>query len=342
MASAARAQAATGPAAQGKGRRLHPLLRQQVRRWALRRQGSDGEFVELHQGRVYILPTRSGFVFGLVFFTMLLGALNYSNNMGFALAFVLTAVAVVSIHHCQRNLAGLRLSVTGCAPVFAGEPMECELHVTNPGRTPRFQIAAGPAAERTAAVDLAPGASAGITLRLATWQRGLQQCPEIRISTRHPLGLFESWALVYPERELLVYPRPAPDAGAVLPPARADLDGAGETVRGSDEFVGLRTPLPGESPARIAWKAVARTGQMLAKDYRSGSGSAWLDWDSLATPDAEERLAVLTRLVIAAEAAGRSYGLRLPGVEVQPGSGREHYHRCLAALATWNGAGAAP
>ena len=72
-------------------------------------------------------------MFGLVFFTMLLGALNYSNNMGFALAFLLTAVAVVSIHHCQRNLAGLRLTVSGCEPVFAGEPLECTLYVDEPG-----------------------------------------------------------------------------------------------------------------------------------------------------------------------------------------------------------------
>ncbi|MEO7387121.1 MAG: DUF58 domain-containing protein, partial [Gammaproteobacteria bacterium] len=147
-------------------RRLPRHLQRYVSRWARRRQGADGEFVELHQGRVYILPTRSGLVFGLVFFAMLLGALNYSNNMGFALAFVLTAIAVVSIHHCQRNLAGLRLSVGGCTPVFAGEPMECTVEVTNPGREPRWQIAAGPATERTPAVDLGPRASAALTLRL--------------------------------------------------------------------------------------------------------------------------------------------------------------------------------
>jgi uncharacterized protein (DUF58 family) len=329
-----------GAPVQKRGRRLHPFLKRQVRRWAWRRQGNDGETVELHQGRVYILPTRSGLVFGLVFFTMLLGSLNYSNNMGFALAFLLTAVAVVSIHHCQRNLAGLRLSVTGCTPVFAGEPMECELHVTNPGRTTRWQIAAGPATERTPAVDLPAGSSAGLTLRLATTRRGRQPCPEIRVSTRHPLGLFESWALLYPDRELLVYPRPAVSAAASLPPAGADPDHAGETVRGTDEFVGLRTPVAGESPARIAWKAVARTGQLLAKDYRSGAGFAWLDWAAIAAADPEERLAQLTRLVIDAEQAGRSYGLRLPGLEVQPSSGPDHYHRCLAALATWDPAAA--
>jgi len=318
-------------------RQLPRFLNHRLQRWAQRRQGPDGEFVELHQGRVYILPTRSGLVFGAVFFTMLLGALNYSNNMGFALAFLLTAVAVVSIHHCQRNLAGLRLSVSGCAPVFAGELMECTLHLTNPGRGPRWQIAAGPATERTPAVDLPPGASGELTLRLATAQRGRLHCPAIRVSTRHPLGLFESWAWLYPQRELLVYPRPAESVSVRLPPAAPDFENAGESVRGTDEFVGLRPPLPGESLSRMAWKAWARTGQLLAKDYRSGAGSSWLDWNALPAGDPEERLSQLARLVIDAEAAGQLFGLRLPGVELPPMAGQDHVHRCLAVLATYNG-----
>jgi uncharacterized protein (DUF58 family) len=317
-------------------RRLPRLLQRYVGNWARRRQGPDGEFVELHPGRVYILPTRTGLVFGLMFFTMLLGALNYSNNVGFALAFLLTAVAVVSIHHCQRNLAGLRLSVSGCTPVFAGEPMECTLHLTNPNRGTRWQIAAGPAAERTSAVDLPHGTSATLTLRLATDRRGRLRCPAIRVSTRHPLGLFESWALLHPQRELLVYPSPAASASLRLPPAAADHENAGESVRGADEFVGLRAPIPGESLSRMAWKAWARTGVPLAKDYRSGSGSAWLDWNAVPGTDPEERLSFLTRLVIDAETAGLSFGLRLPGVELPPMAGQDHAHRCLAILATYN------
>jgi uncharacterized protein (DUF58 family) len=325
-----------------RARRLPRFLQRYVDQWARRRQGGDGESVELHQGRVYILPTRSGLVFGLMFFTMLLGALNYSNNMGFALAFLLTAVAVVSIHHCQRNLAGLRLTVGGCVPVFAGEPLECTLHLANPGRTARWQIAAGPAAERTAAVDLPAGTSATLLLRLATERRGRLRCPGIRVSTRHPLGLFESWALLYPQQDLLVYPRPAAAAECRLPPAAAETDNAGESVRGSDEFVGLRPPVPGESRARIAWKAWARTGVLLAKDYRSGGGSAWLDWNALTAGDPEERLSLLTRLVIDAEAEGRSFGLRLPGIELPPTTGEDHCQRCLAVLATFDAAGGGP
>ncbi len=318
-----------------KSQRWRPLHRF-IRKWARRRQGSVGDVVELHPGRVYILPTRSGVVFGLVFFTMLLGALNYSNNMGFALAFLLTAIAVVSIHHCQRNLAGLRLSVSGCEPVFAGQPMECTIYVTNPGPVARWQIAAGPAAERTPAVDLPGGGSAGLALRLATDHRGRLRCPELRVSTRHPLGLFECWALIYPQRELIVYPAPAISVTVPRPPADNDLDNAGEAIRGTDEFVGLRPPVPGESLARIAWKAWARSGVLLAKDYRSGSGTAWLEWNALPATDPEGRLSQLTQLVIEAEAEGQPFGVRLPGIEVPPAAGRDHYHRCLAVLATYD------
>lgn len=313
-----------------------PALAALMQRWFRRRQGADGDSIELHQRRIYILPTRIGLGFGVVLFTMLLGALNYSNNMGFALAFLLTAVTVVSIHHCQRNLTGLQLTVDGCAPVFAGEMIECSVRITNPGRSPRWQISAGPARAMTPPADLAAGGSAKLRLCLPTTRRGTQPCPEIRISTRYPFGLFEAWAWLYPVRELMVYPQPAAELAAALPAQEADLEHAGDTLRGSDEFVGLRIPVPGESPARIAWKALARSGQLLAKDFRSGAGSSWFDWDVLNPVGTETRLSLLTRMILDADADGRAYGLRLPGIELPPDKGREHFHRCLATLAVFS------
>ena len=153
-----------------------PAVTALMQRWFRRRQGPDGDSIELHQRRIYILPTRIGLGFGLVLFTMLLGALNYSNNMGFALAFLLTSLTVVSIHHCQRNLADLRLTVDGCTPVFAGEMIECSVRITNPGRSARFQISAGPAAALTPPVDLAAEGSGTLRLSLPTSRRGTPTC----------------------------------------------------------------------------------------------------------------------------------------------------------------------
>ena len=75
---------------------------------------------------------------------------------------------------------------------------------------------------------------------------------------------------------------------------------------------------------------------LLAKDYRSGSGTAWLEWNALPATDPEGRLSQLTQLVIEAEAEGQPFGLRLPGIEVPPAAGRDQYHRCLAVLATYD------
>jgi uncharacterized protein (DUF58 family) len=304
--------------------------------WTRRRQGVDRGTATLIQRRVYILPTRSGMLFGLVLFTMLLGALNYSNNMGFALAFALCSITIASIHQCQRNLAGLELRIAGCAPVFAGEPVQCDLKIMNPGRSARWQIGAGANGPDGPTADIGPGETATWKLVLRTRRRGALPCPGIRVSTRYPLGLFQAWGWLYPDLDLMVYPRPA-DAGARgLPSALGDLDLAGEAVRGTDEFVGLRQPVPGESPSRLAWKTLARGGPLLAKDYRSGALPAWLDWNALPGSDPEIRLSRLTRMLLDAEAEGRAFGLRLPGIEIPPATGAEHRHRCLRFLATFD------
>jgi hypothetical protein len=52
-----------------------------VRRWARHRQGIDAAVTRLRPGRVYILPTGVGLVFALMTFAMLLGSMNYNNNL---------------------------------------------------------------------------------------------------------------------------------------------------------------------------------------------------------------------------------------------------------------------
>jgi uncharacterized protein (DUF58 family) len=308
-------------------------VRRRLHRWARRRQGPDRGTVELVARRVYILPTRAGLMLGAVLFTMLVGALNYSNNMGFALAFAITALAIVSIHHCQANLAGLRVSVAGGAPAFAGGQLTCEVRLDNPALAHRRQLALGPDDPDGPMVDLEAGSARSVTLQLPASRRGRIGCPEIRLSTSWPFGLFRAWAWVYPDLELIAYPQPADRAAAAAASDDGDPDGGHGNSRGSDEFEGLRDFIPGESPARIAWKTLARSGELLAKDYRSGSRQLLLDWHSLRGPDPERKLAELTRLALDAAASGQRFALRLPGVDVPPGSGSEHLHLCLRALA---------
>ena len=58
-----------------------PAVTALMQRWFRRRQGPDGDSIELHQRRIYILPTRIGLGFGLVGFAAK-GVLKFFINVG--------------------------------------------------------------------------------------------------------------------------------------------------------------------------------------------------------------------------------------------------------------------
>ena len=310
---------------------LQQRLGQATRNWARRRQGLDPLDVSLASRRIYILPTRAGLVFAVITFVMLLGAMNYNNNLGFALTFLLAAIAVVSINHCHYNLAGLRLITLGAQPVFAGEQLAFRFALHSARDSARWQIrlqwdGGGPASF----ADLDPRKEVIQTLPLPTECRGLRAAPRVRVSTRYPLGLFEAWAWLNLELDALVYPQPAEHATGE---ARGDQALAGSHTSGEDDYSGMRQWRPGDSPRRVAWKALARTGQYLVHEYEGAGAPVWIDWESEAGSDTEERIARLTRRVLNADAAGQDYGLRLPDQVLDPNRGNGHRHRCLRGLA---------
>jgi uncharacterized protein (DUF58 family) len=125
-------------------------------------------------------------------------------------------------------------------------------------------------------------------------------------------------------------------AQAMVSPMAAGIDG--ETGSGGlqdgEDFTGLRAYQPGDALARISWKTLARGQGLHTKEFRAPlAESVWLDWDAFAPHDTETRLALLCRATLDAEDRGLAYGLRLPGVTLEPDSGAGHCHHCLEALA---------
>ena len=64
--------------------------------------------------------------------------------------------------------------------------------------------------------------------------------------------------------------------------------------------------------------------------------SHYFDWEALSGLGTEARLSQLCRWVEDAYAAGRAFGLRLPGAEIPPNVGPGHRQRCLTALALFD------
>jgi len=292
-----------------------------MRRWAHRRQGTDSDALRLHSRRIYILPTGAGLVFAAMVFTMLLGSMNYNNNMGFVLTFLLVAIAVVSIHHCHRNLKGVRLRFQGVRPVFSGETMLFRFILENGEAQARWQLHLAWDGQAGFCVDLDRTGHAAIDLPVTTTRRGILIPPGVQLSTRFPLGLFRAWAWINMDLAALVYPQPAPRSTVRFRGDGREREG-GVLIDGADEFSGLRAYRSGDPPRRIAWKALAHTGELLIKEYRSGTiEPRWLEWNRLPPADTETRLSLLARLILDSKAAQAVYGLRIPGLEIPPARG---------------------
>ena len=295
-----------------------------------------GVVVLVHR-RVYIVPARLGWMFGATLLLLLVGSINYAIALGFALTFLLAGLGLAGMVHTARNLARIAVSAGRAEPVFAGEAAQFRIYLD--GRTAHDRPAilvrhVGSGVQMV--VDVPAAGAAEVVLAVPAPRRGWLPLGRVMLETRFPLGLFRAWSYIEPDARCLVYPRPERTA---LPPqsAEAEAGGARSPTPGNDDFAGLRGYQPADSPRHVAWKAVARSDELLTKQF-TGEAAAelWLDWRLLPTSDnLEQRLSILAGWVLAAERNGMRYGLRLPGVEIAPGRGDGHSGAALQALALY-------
>ena len=319
---------------QGLAHEIAHRIAVRSREWARQRQGSDGRATELHPRRIYILPTRAGLIYGLIVTALLLSSMNFSNNMGFALTFLLAAIGIVSMHHCQRNLSRVRVELVDSIACFAGQEAAFRLRLHNPGPKVRWQLQTGWDRHGKHCADLNGSSASSVTLFLAAPTRGVLPLPRFSVSSTFPLGLFRAWTWIHMEGDALVWPQPA--AEAEQPAAHdeeSDTNSHQQNMAGED-LAGVRIYQPGDSPRRIDWKGFARHGDLHVREFSDGAMSGlWLDWDALPGASTESKLSLLARLALDAAAEDRPFGLRLPGTTVNPGSGETHLKQCLDALA---------
>jgi len=309
---------------------LKPLARQTRRAEKPR----DRPPLSLDRRRVYIFPTGHGFLFLLVLLAMLLGAVNYNNNLAFLLVFLLGGIMLAGLFHTYRNLYGLTINNISARPVFAGKEARFDL-VIDSGSRSRRGICFFIEKARLVTADFSAGQTTSVSVALPSRTRGYLRPERLTIFSRYPLGLLRAWTVLRPAAACLVYPAPragARRAGTGDQPA-AEGEAGGLTRPGAEDFAGLMPYQPGQPVRQIAWKALSRGQGVFIKQFLTGSGGAIFDYDAVPGDDPEERLSRLCHLVVTAGAMNLTYGLRLPDQTIAPASGRDHQHRCLKQLA---------
>ena len=318
---------------------MSPLraLNQRFERWVVSRHRPQASPQTIRRGRCYILPTRPGFVFAFLLLAMLLGAMNYSNNLAFALTFLLGGVGLVAMHHTNANILGLAIHIERIPPVFAGDPIWVPVRYQNISTGDRYALMAGTDRtdlNRDFAVDCASGEFAESGFELPPAARGVHTLPRFTVASEFPLGLFQAWSWLSFESRIVVYPKPAPLSRPIPPSAGEQGQRSGQR-EGRDDFSHLRDYRPGDALRSIHWKSYPHSQRLAVKTFAEPQDEAlWLDWHSLGDlRDVEMRLSQLCRWVLDCEASGELFGLRLPALQIEPGQGHAHSHQCLDALA---------
>lgn len=307
-------------------------LQQRFTAWALARQRVHEGTITLTQRVIYIVPAKQGFAFALALVVMLLGDINYSLSLGYVLTFLLATMAIMSMLHTARNLYRLEIRAGRADPVFAGDNAQFVFHLHNPGKLDRYQLRLHDRAGHSVTFDVPAGQHVEVKLPVPADRRGWLATGRLTLHTGFPLGLFYAWTYLNFDTRALVYPRPA--ATIPLPPSTAQSGSGTVSAKGDEDFAGLRGYVAGDTPQRIAWKALAREQGLQVKQFSALEGrELWLDWNLAPSESPEQKLSILTRWVLDADAEGVMYGLRLPDKELQPDRGQTHRDECLRALA---------
>jgi hypothetical protein len=76
---------------------------------------------DVNPRRLYIFPNRFGIFFIFVLLAMLAGSVNYHNNPGYMMTFLLGGIYLMSFHLTHRNIKGTRITGVDISPVFEGD-----------------------------------------------------------------------------------------------------------------------------------------------------------------------------------------------------------------------------
>jgi uncharacterized protein (DUF58 family) len=311
-------------------------IRRYFDNWFDNHNPPSSDAILLHNRRLYILPTRFGYLFAIMLLFLFFAAINYQNSLAFVLTFMLTSLGIISLWYTHKNLLGITIAMQIPRPVYCGEFSEFKFEVSHPNNSKRYAIGIQYANQAPVYVSLEPEGRSVAKLKIPTHDRGQFRPAGITVFTRYPTGLYHAWGWLKFDLPILVYPKPT--ASVKLQQSMIEqYDGqtSTSTIEG-DDFAGLREHREGESLRHIFWKAYAQGKGLLTKTFQGHARpSLWIDWQMLTEGSLEDKLSFMTALVLAAETEEQKYGLRLPGTTIEQDFGSAHKHACLQALAVF-------
>ncbi|HYA96625.1 MAG TPA: DUF58 domain-containing protein [Methylomirabilota bacterium] len=245
---------------------LVPII---ARRTALRWIGHKIEYKVTREGWFYLAGVMAVAVAGL----------NTGNNLLFLILASMIALILMSGILSTIGLSGISMRLELPEEIFAGETVHARMELRNDKQSmPSFSLRVEGIRGKDSASSAIMDAPVYFPYtprqeRVHQWvplvfpRRGLYRQEAFRIATRFPFGFLEKGRRVDLAREVLVYPSIAAtqDFRAVLPALQGSIESLNKG-RGQDLHA-LRDYRPTDSARHVHWKASARTGTLLVREF---------------------------------------------------------------------------
>jgi uncharacterized protein (DUF58 family) len=282
------------------------------------------------------------------------GAVQSQNNLLFWAFGIAVAGLLISGIVSGSSLMGLELARTGVSEAPAGQTQVIRYVVLNHGRVfPAMalnieELDAAPRGKGDAAVTsfpvgccelVAPRSTAEAIASSRALRRGRGTLRRVRVWTTYPFGLTRKSVTFERAAETIVLPHaPRVRAEAIRRLISADQRGVSTSAaRGiSDEFWALREYRPGDPMRQIAWKASARTGQLVVRQTTALSPvRLWIEVGPHEADRMERAISLAAGVISCAAGLGWAMGLYIPGsaVCIAPHDGHRHAGVLMRGLA---------
>jgi uncharacterized protein (DUF58 family) len=284
-------------------------------------------------GRIHFSPTRYGWLFVVVLLGLLVGSINYNNNLGFLFTFLLGSMMLVSLVHSYRNIRGIAVDDIQARPVF--ETQDAIFEINLPGsRAKRVALVIRLGDSQETSIDMAPGDGSRVAIAVTARKRGRLSPGGLHMVSEYPFGLFGCHTRCQCVAECLVYPKPVPIQKLSMQDLLQAHSSQGAGLENVDDFKGLRRFQNGDATQHIFWKAFSKGQGLMVKEFMGhATPSLCFSWDKIKTDNVEKKLSLLCGMVLKAHGMKLSYGIHLPGRLITPDKGEQHKHACLRALA---------
>ena len=274
---------------------------------------TKSEWVGRLASLVHFRFTRQGIVFVLGVLVVAVSALLSANNLLYLVVSCMLGAMVLSGLVTKLGLAGLQLRVSFPPHIFAEETSLARVAVRNLKRwMPSFSIwvgnPGGSAGQTEVVIEefycpmIAAGSVAAGSLPVTFQHRGVFRQRAVWLRSRFPFGFVERRTRLDLDREVLVYPSVAssPRVEGIVGSLGSWLQRA--APGDSHDLYRIRPSVSGESARLIDWKASARVGELLVREFsREDQRRLNVVFDRFVPPmtDADKRFEEIVQLCAA-------------------------------------------